>query len=211
MKKISYFMVASMLIISCEFENEINIVKHAVNGVIININNPTKFDGMHLYLESSYYSMTEGSVIETISESIISDSGKFDFEYESSPGNTLTIRCIELPNFVRRIGINENLDLKYYYSDSATLAVNFNTTNNINTNETLYIKYTRPTLNDPIIEYYIGPLPINFSKIYRGYNYGSYNFTWGRGFNDLENNGHMRHKNFNLRGDPFIDSAILNY
>ncbi len=206
------FCISILLLYSgCEFENEVNIVKHTVNGQIINANNPTKFDGMHLYLESSYNSITEGLVIETISESTISDSGKFEFIYESSPSSTLTIRCIELTNFVRRINSNENLKVKFYYSDSASLFVNFKTTNSIKANDTLYIKYTKHTINEPVIEYYVGPLTDNFSKLYRGYNYGSYNFVWGRGLNDLEINGHLRHKNFNLRGDPFVDSVTINY
>jgi hypothetical protein len=131
--------------------------------------------------------------------------------YESNPGNSLTIRCIEFINFNKSVAINKNITPVFYVSDSATLFVNFTTNNIISINDTLYIRYTRPSINEPVIEYFIGPLPSSFNLTYRGYNYGAYNFTYGRGLNDLINNGHMRYKNYSLRGDPFIDSVILKY
>lgn len=213
MKNIKYyiFIIVLAFIYSCEFQENINIVQYNITGKIINVNNPTQFDGKNLYLESSYYSATEGTVRETIAETVVSDSGKFEINYESAPGNSLTIRCIEFIDFNKSVPINKNITPVFYVSDSATLFINFTTNNTISSNDTLYIRYTRPSINEPVIEYLVGPLSNSFNITYRGYNYGSYNFTYGRGLNDLKNNGHLRYKNYILKGDPFIDSVVLKY
>lgn len=212
MKYLALINIIFMLTItSCEFENEVNITKHTINGKIINVNNPTQFVGKKLYLESQYSSLFEGTIIETIAETIVTDSSSFEFIYESSPGTSLYIKCYELPNFLRSVSVNQNITPTFYISDSATLVLNLYSDNLLKTNDTLYLKYIRPSVNKPDTFLLIGPITNNYKLPFRGYNYGGYNFSWGVGYNDFRANGNRRHKNFALTGDPFIDTVELKY
>lgn len=195
---------------SCEPIGETNIERFTITGQVINVNNPTKFDGMHFYLESNTYSQISGTIIETISEDIVSDSGKFDFLYEEVGGTGLTIKCHELPNFSKRVNPNLNLTPTYYVADSSTLIITFNSINPLPTGDTLYFRYNMPYMpQDASI--LIGPILSNTHFIIRNVNAGDYSFTYGRGYNDLIKFGNIRYKGFKIRGDPFVDSVVVNY
>lgn len=199
------------ILTSCEVEEDINIVKHTINGRIINVNNPTQFVGKKLYLESQYYSLNEGTIIETIAEAIVTDSSTFELIYDSSPGTTLRILCTELPKFSRSVPVNQNITPTFYISDSATLVLNLLSDNILKSNDTLYLKYIRPSVNKPDTFLLIGPITNNYKITFRGFNYGGYNFSWGVGYNDFRSNGYKRHKNYTLSGDPFVDTVDLKY
>lgn len=196
--------------ISCEPTVEINIEKFTITGQVINVNDPTKYDGMHFYLESNSYSQTTGTVIETVAEDVVSDSGKFEFLYESVQGTGVNIKCIELPNFIKRINSNQNLTPVFYMGDSSTLIITFNSINPLTAGDTLYFRYNMPYLpQDTSI--LLGPLLNGATYRIRSVNAGNYNFTYGRGFNDLIQLGDHRYKDIKIKGDPFIDSVIVNY
>jgi hypothetical protein len=57
----------------------------------------------------------------------------------------------------------------------------------------------------------IGPLLNGATYRLRSVNAGNYNFTHGRGYNDLIRLGDHRYKDIKIKGDPFIDSVVVNY
>lgn len=212
MKNIKYYIsiIFFVFIYSCEIQQDVNITKHTINGKIINVNNPTMFDGKKLYLESNYYSAIEGTIIETISEIIVSDSGKFELIYESTPGTALTIKCYEFPSFYKSVSVNKNITPIYYISDSSTLVFVLKSDNPLNELDTLYISYYAPNEYRKTISI-IGPKINNSTFNLRDKNSGSIVYNWGKGYNDLKNNGFLRNKNVALSGDPFIDTVNLIY
>lgn len=203
-------LIVTVFCSSCEETVNVNIQKFTISGRVINVNNLTKYDGMHFYLESNTNSQTTGTVIETVADDVVSDSGKFDFIYESVQGTGVTIKCIELPKFSRRINSNQNLSPIFYMGDSSTLIITFNSNNPIAAGDTLYFRYNMPYLpQDTSI--LIGPLLNGTIFRIRDVNAGDYNFTHGRGYNDLIRYGDYKYKGFKIRGDPFIDSVVVNY
>lgn len=196
--------------ISCEPKVEINIEKFTISGQVINVNNPTKYDGMHFYLESNTYSQFTGTVIETVAEDVVSDSGKFEFLYESVQGTGVNIKCIEFPKFIKRVNSNQNLTPSFYMGDSSTLIISFNSINPLPAGDTLFFRYNMPYLPQDT-SMLIGPLLNGATYKIRSVNAGDYSFTHGRGYNDLILLGNNRYKPIKIKGDPFIDSVVVNY
>lgn len=210
MRYIKLLIVITLFIIGCEPIVETNIEKFTIKAQIINVNNLTKYDGLHFYLESNYYSQTSGTVIETIAEDIANDTGKIEFTYESTYGTGVTIKCIELPNFSKRLNSNQNISPIFYMGDSSTLIITFNSINPLPAGDTLFFRYNMPYLPQDT-SMLIGPLLNGATYKIRSVNAGGYSFTHGRGYNDLILLGDNRYKSIKIKGDPFIDSVVVNY
>lgn len=202
--------VVLFFLASCEQNINENVKKFSIKGQIINVNNPTKYDGMHFYLEYNSYSQFSGTVIETVAEDVVSDSGRFDFTYESVPGSGVTIKCRELSSFSRRFTANLDLNPVLYIGDSSTLIITFNSVNPIAAGDTLFFRYNMPYLPQDT-SFIVGPILNGTTFKIRNVNAGDYSFTHGRGIYDLIQFGNNRYKSIKIKGDPFVDSFIVNY
>ncbi len=211
MKKIGiYLLIATSILQSCELEQEIDMPEYTIKGRLINVNNPTSFDGKHLFLESRFTSVYSGLSVDTIAEATVSDSGRFVMTYKSDPAQYLSIYCVELPNFLQNVVVNRDINPIFYEGDSCSLLFQLISNNPLSSKDTLFIKYNYPNKRSELCTL-IGPLASNSMYLIRGINLGSCFYYWGRGYNDLENNGGQRQRNAALRGDPFVDTVMIQY
>jgi len=212
MKRIIYCLfLLSIALQSCELEQEINMPEYTIKGRLINVNNPSSFDGKHLFLESRYTSIYSGTTyVETIAEATVYDSGRFEMTYKSDPAQYLSIYCVELPNFLQNVVVNRDISPVFYEGDSCSLLFQLTTTNPLSAIDTLFIRYQSPT-KLPRLCTLKGPLDPKSSYVLRDENLGGYFYEWGRGYNDLENNGPKRLKSTGVLGDPFVDSVTIQY
>jgi hypothetical protein len=201
----------SIALQSCELEQEINMPEYTIKGRLINVNNPSSFDGKHLFLESRYTSIYSGTTyVETIAEATVYDSGRFEMTYKSDPAQYLSIYCIELPNFLQNVVVNRDINPVFYEADSCSLLFQLVSSNPISAEDTFFIMYNAPAMVSQICTL-LGPKDPKASFLLKGLNFGSYAYRWGRGYNDLKKNGPFRIKNAPLRGDPFVDSVTIQY